>query len=249
MVKSVGISILLLAVLGLLFACSSSGEGGREVSIVQADDGCSPKTVGVKTGEKLNLVVKNESGKDYEIEGIDGTKLEEVVVPEGRTRSVGYTVPGKAGVYKLKCYVPGDVTTIIELQAEGEPQSGVAPAAGDQVSSEPDGETADVTVRVVLNEFNVLPDKTSVRAGSVRFDADNVSTYMVHELAVLRIKDDGSLANLGEIEDLPFGASGALTLEMEPGRYRLACLIAEGEAGSTVDHYKAGMHTEFAVEP
>ncbi len=111
----------LVAVAGLVAlaaACSSSGAGGREVSITQRDDGCTPASVKVTPGEKLKLVVKNESKKDYELEGIEGTKFEEIVVPEGRTRTPGYTVPSGEGTHKFKCYVPGGVSTIIELVAE-----------------------------------------------------------------------------------------------------------------------------------
>ena len=103
-----------ILVLGV--ACASSGAGGREVTIVQKDDGCAPASIAVKPGEKLKLVVKNESSRDYEIEGIEGTKLEELVVPAGKTRTPGYTVPEAGGTNKLKCYVPGGVSTIIELQ-------------------------------------------------------------------------------------------------------------------------------------
>ncbi len=104
-------------ILALGAACSSSGAGGREVTIVQKDDGCAPASIAVKPGEKLKLVVQNESGKDYEIEGIDGTKFEELVVPSGKTRTPGYTVPDGGGTHKLKCYIPDGPSTVIELQA------------------------------------------------------------------------------------------------------------------------------------
>ena len=63
-----------LAIGGMLAlaACGSSGEGGRKVNITQADEGCTPTSIEATAGEKLNLVVKNDSGGDYEIEGIDG---------------------------------------------------------------------------------------------------------------------------------------------------------------------------------
>lgn len=101
----------------LFAACSSSGAGGRPVTITQAAAGCTPTTIQAKTGEKLKLVVKNTSGKDYEVEGIEGTKLEELIVPAGKTRTPGYNVPGTAGTYKIKCYVPNGVSTTIEVQA------------------------------------------------------------------------------------------------------------------------------------
>jgi uncharacterized cupredoxin-like copper-binding protein len=71
---------------------------------------------------------------------------------------------------------------------------------------------------------------------------------MVHELAVLRVKDDGSFENMGEVEDLEPDANGSVVIELTPGDYQLACLIVPGEAGSTVDHYQQGMHTAFTVE-
>ena len=112
--------LLLCLALGSIaaIACSSSGEGGRVVDITQADDGCTPTTIQATPGEKLNLKVKNTTGNTYEIEGEDGTQLEEVLIPEGRTREIGYTVPSEGGTFKLKCYVPGGAETIIEIKAE-----------------------------------------------------------------------------------------------------------------------------------
>src|SRR6266508_3830119 len=74
--------------------------------------------VATTTGEKLNFIVTNESRKEpYEVEGEGGTELEEIVVPEGKTREVGFDVPDEPYTYEIKCYVPGDVTTIIEVEA------------------------------------------------------------------------------------------------------------------------------------
>jgi hypothetical protein len=104
------------ALVALSVACGSSGEGGREVRITQGQDECTPKSIEATPSEKLNLIVTNESDKEpYELEGEGGTKLEEIVVPEGKTRGVGFDVPGEAGSYELKCYVPGDIETIIEV--------------------------------------------------------------------------------------------------------------------------------------
>jgi Cupredoxin-like domain len=99
-------------------ACGSSGEGGREVPITQGENGCTPESIEATAGEKLNLVVTNESSKEpYEVEGEGGTPLEEAIVPEGKTREVGLTVPDEPGTYEIKCYVPGDLETIIEVRA------------------------------------------------------------------------------------------------------------------------------------
>jgi len=244
--------LALLVAVTLAAACSSAGEGGRQVQITQGDRGCTPASVQVTPGEKLQLVVENVTGKTYEVEGIDGTQLEEVLVPEGRTRTVGYIVPDQAGTYKVKCYSPGDVSTIIELRAGGgaggdsQPDT-TATGAGPTKQGVTLGE-ADTTVSVKLADFSVTPDKASVSAGRVKFTAENLSDSLVHELAVLKVKENGSFDVIGEIEDIPAGDQGSVVLELTPGAYQLACLIVPGEAGSTVDHYGKGMHTDFLVE-
>jgi uncharacterized cupredoxin-like copper-binding protein len=239
--------------LGLLFAlflvsvaCAPSGEGGRKIDITQQDEGCTPTSIDAQPGEKLQLVVKNDSGKDYEVEGIEGTRLEEIIVPSGRTRSVGYTVPGEEGDYPLKCYVPGGVSTIISVVASGDPVVGSSEET-ERPGDETEAPMADITVFSILNEFVIGPDVSSVAAGTIEFVAENIGEQ-VHELAVMKVRDDGSFEVLGEIENLDPGTSGAITLNVESGRYQLACLIVPGQAGSLVDHYQEGMYTDFTVE-
>ena len=132
----------IVAVVPILFAaCASSGEGGREVVITQSDDGCTPARIDATPGEKLKLVVKNESDEDYEVEGIEGTKLEEIVVPSGKTRTPGYKVPGgEGGTYKIKCYVPTGPSTIIEIVAGGGAPSsnGVTPEPDPEADETPE---------------------------------------------------------------------------------------------------------------
>jgi uncharacterized cupredoxin-like copper-binding protein len=229
----------------LLAACGSSGAGGREVNITQADSGCTPAVIQATPGEKLKLVVKNESGKDYEVEGIEGTKLEEVVVPSGRTRTPGYTVPDGAGTHKIKCYQPGGVSTIIEVHAGGTATGEQTPASSTAPSGESQGGGAPFAV--TLADYRIDAAADSVPAGAITFAATNASAEHVHELYVLRVKDDGSYTTAGEIEDIGPGASGEMTLDLAPGDYVLACLIVPGEAGSTVDHFKEGMHTPLRV--
>ena len=226
----------------LVFGCGASGAGGREVNITQTDDGCTPTSIEATAGEKLNLVVKNGTGDIYEIEGIEGTKLEEVIVPEGRTRSIGYNVPDSGGTSKVKCYVPGGPATIIEVRA-GE---GAAAESTDGSASVTPDASADSTVTVSLGEYTVEPDSGSVEAGKIQFVAENSGTE-IHELYVLKVRE-GGYDVVGEIENVAPGGAGGMTLELEPGDYQLACLIVPGEADSTVDHFKEGMHTDFTVE-
>ena len=107
---------------------------------------------------------------------------------------------------------------------------------------------AATSVAVRLNSFTVAADKTEVPAGPVTFTATNAHQNEIHELAVLRVKADGSFDNLGEVEDIDPGKSGDVTITLKPGKYLLACLIAAGEAGSTVDHFAYGMRQDFHVK-
>lgn len=120
----------------------------------------------------------------------------------------------------------------------------------------------EATVAVTLQEFAVSADPGSAAAGSVTFDVTNDGPDDVHEFVV--IKTDLSLTELptdatgavdeagggmtvsGEIEDIAVGASGELTLTLEPGAYVLICNIyseAEKEA-----HYQEGMRASFTVQ-
>ena len=238
-------TFLVLAAL-LLAACAASGAGGRPVDVTQLDDGCTPTVIEAVPGEKLDLRVKNDTGKTYEVEGIDGTNLEEVLVPEGRERSVGFNVPDSGGTYHIKCYVPGGISSIIEIRA-GEDNASATATAGRRVLDADLG-PSDATVNIGLREWAIDPEPGSVEAGAIRFDATNESRGIVHELAVIQIQEDGDLEVIGEIENLGVGESGSIVIDLPPGHYQLACLIVPGEAGSTVDHYQEGMWIEFAVE-
>jgi uncharacterized cupredoxin-like copper-binding protein len=235
---------LALAVLAGI-ACSSSGSGGRPVALAQNDDGCTPATIDATPGEKLDLQIKNNTGKDYEVEGIEGTQLEEVIIPGGRDRSVGYNVPGEGGTFKIKCYVPGGASTIIEVRAGEGAAASDAPGGS---ASPTEAVSADATVSVGLKEYQVIASAAAVNAGKIKFEATNNSTTQVHELAVLRVKDDGTFENMGEVEDIDPGSGGSVVIDLAAGRYQLACVIVPGEAGSTVDHYEQGMHIDFTVK-
>ncbi|MGE5595646.1 MAG: cupredoxin domain-containing protein [Hyphomicrobiales bacterium] len=243
-----------VAASSLFAACGGDDDGGdrRVIEITQTDDDCTPNPIALQPGEKVKFEVHNESGKDKEVEGIEGTKLEELIIPKGKTRNLNYTAPDEPGTGKIKCYVPGGSTTIIELQV-----GGGGAATNGEGEEEEDGEGVGQavtdkepqdTVNVDLVEYKVTPDKPSVAEGPTKFVAKNTSTSQVHELAVLRVKDDGDFENMGEIEDLDPGADGEVVLDLPKGKYVLACLIVPGEEGSTVDHFKEGMRVDFEVK-
>lgn len=106
-----------VAASAMVAACSGDDGGTprRVVEITQTDDACTPASIDLKPGEKVTFKVKNDGKKDREIEGIEGMKLEEVLVPSGRTRQVGFSAPSAAGTLKLKCYTPGGAETVIAV--------------------------------------------------------------------------------------------------------------------------------------
>ena len=103
------------------------------------------------------------------------------------------------------------------------------------------------TVKVDLDSFTVKADMASAPKGAIKFIARNLHAKDVHELAVLRLRADGTKQNTGEVQDLKAKTVGEIVLDLPAGKYELACLIAKGEEGSTVDHYTEGMRIPFEV--
>ncbi len=149
-----------------------------------------------------------------------------------------------------------------------EPQSGTSGGGGSASEAAPtcepvgDPATADQQVTVVLSEFTVQPETSSVPAGRIALVARNGGAEP-HELVVVRVenaaalpvKQDGSMAEdqlrpgqlVGEIEEFPAGQDCTAVFELEPGNYVLLCNVVETENGMTESHFAEGMFTEFAV--
>jgi uncharacterized cupredoxin-like copper-binding protein len=94
----------------------------------------------------------------------------------------------------------------------------------------------------------------SVPAGIVKFDVTNSSTDTIHEMIVIKLGtpgeplammagesrvDEDNVGDKGEVSELDPGASGSLTVPLQPGDYILICNIA--------GHFAAGMWTTFTV--
>jgi uncharacterized cupredoxin-like copper-binding protein len=117
-------------------------------------------------------------------------------------------------------------------------------------------------VTVTLQEWAVVPDVATVSAGSVTFNISNTGPEDVHEFVVLRtdlgagslptdstgaVSEDGEgVEVMGEVEDVPVGESGDLTLNMAPGKYVLLCNVYSEEEKEA--HYSMGMRTDFTVD-
>lgn len=259
-----------LAALALLAACDDDAAKGRTVRIVQGEEDCQPGQVVAAPGERIRFVLENESGSEYEFFGADGADLDLVRVAPGGSRERSYTAPKVEGArVKFDCRMRNDgPSTLVELlvTASGAvstpavaPDGDGTPAPDPSASADrrtpaaaatpiPDLEREpDTVIGVTLLEYDVSAERDSVPTGRVRFIATNVSREQAHQLNVLRILPDGSFDRLGGTGDIAPGQGGSVTLDLSPGAYQLACLIARGDAGSGVDHYQQGMFLAFTV--
>ena len=94
----------------------------------------------------------------------------------------------------------------------------------------------------------------SAPAGDVTFEVTNTSKDTIHEMIVMYLADptqplpyiagdqrvdEDKAGDKGEVSELDPGASGSLTVALQPGKYLLICNVA--------GHYAAGMWSEFEV--
>jgi uncharacterized cupredoxin-like copper-binding protein len=122
---------------------------------------------------------------------------------------------------------------------------------------------AGTSIAVTLQEWAVLPAQATAPAGEITFSVTNNGPDDVHELVVMKTDldpaalptvDDGSVDEagegievvVGEIEDIPVGASMDLTVTLAAGNYVLLCNIYTAEEDEA--HYEMGMRTAFTVE-
>ncbi len=107
-----------------------------------------------------------------------------------------------------------------------------------------------------MDSMGVMVSSATVPAGEITFQVVNSSADIEHEMVVAalpdmsaglpynedtaRVDEDADGANLGEVAELEPGASGSLTIRLEPGTYALYCNIA--------GHYASGMWTILTVE-
>ena len=97
---------------------------------------------------------------------------------------------------------------------------------------------ADTVVDVALNDFAFVGLPQTVKGPQVFFRASNEGNEE-HELVVMQVDEP-----LYELEAVPPGAEGTLAAELEPGTYRIVCLVDKD--GKT--HEELGMVVELTVE-
>ena len=116
------------------------------------------------------------------------------------------------------------------------------------------------TVNVVLKEWYVLPDKTTVNAGNISFKVANQgrmehefivikTTVPVHALPVNEKGLDEKRAGkmIGELEDIHPGETREVSFHLAPGSYVLFCNKLEIVGNKVESHYRRGMRVGFTV--
>ncbi|NOX74918.1 MAG: hypothetical protein GXP03_15305 [Alphaproteobacteria bacterium] len=106
------------------------------------------------------------------------------------------------------------------------------------------------------DSMGIMVSTATIPAGEVTFQVVNTSADIEHEMVVAvlpdmsaglpyvediaRVDEEADGVNLGEVAELAPGASGSLTIRLEPGTYTLYCNIS--------GHYASGMWIILTVE-
>lgn len=124
--------------------------------------------------------------------------------------------------------------------------------------------TSGNAVEVSVQEWSINPAVSSVKAGPVTFNVQNIGPKEEHEFVIIKTDlapdqlpklADGSveesaavLSSPGELEGMGAGEHKSGTFDLTPGKYMFICnLIDQGE-GKVQVHFTEGMHTAFTVE-
>jgi uncharacterized cupredoxin-like copper-binding protein len=117
----------------------------------------------------------------------------------------------------------------------------------------PEAAPTDSQVVAEMTDYKITVNVPSAKAGKIKIGVRNLAA-MEHSFEVIKtdlpqdkLPVDGASAKakedgkVGEIKSLPAGKSGAVTLDLQSGKYVFICNIA--------GHYQLGMHTGFTVDP
>ena len=119
-------------------------------------------------------------------------------------------------------------------------------------------------INVTLQEYSIIPEKESAKAGKVTFNIENKGPNEKHELLVFKTdtpldelptQSDGALDEeaselepVDETEPINPGQKTTLSVDLEPGRYILVCNVGEETGGQEIRHFAQGMRAAFTVE-
>jgi hypothetical protein len=116
-------------------------------------------------------------------------------------------------------------------------------------------------VGTTLQEYKIIPNSDTVKAGKVKLETDNVGGS-THELVVVRADDPASLPTkpdgsvdearipagdkVGEIEDVTPHQKKSATFELDPGSYVFFCNIVD-KGNPPISHFQKGMSVRISV--
>jgi uncharacterized cupredoxin-like copper-binding protein len=104
-------------------------------------------------------------------------------------------------------------------------------------------------VQAKLGEYSIILDKTSIPAGPVKFEFENIGTEEHEAVLELAGAEDEPFELNGEeseAEDIQPGEKRTLEWTLDqPGEYQLACYIVN--EGDTESHAMKGMITKFTI--
>jgi uncharacterized cupredoxin-like copper-binding protein len=123
-----------------------------------------------------------------------------------------------------------------------------AAGCGNSTSAQEPKPAAPDTVTGTVSEWSVAVSPATVAAGNITFKITNTGK-LPHEFVILRTAKGagklgggarvGETGHVGEIGDLPVGATKSVTLDLKPGHYSIVCNLPS--------HYKMGMHADLTV--
>jgi len=119
-------------------------------------------------------------------------------------------------------------------------------------------------INVTVQEYSINPEETSAKAGKITFNVENKGPTQAHEFLVFKTdlgvddlptqsdgsldEEDPALEMIDEITEFNPGQKKSLTVELEPGKYILACNRGEETGGQVPSHFAQGMRAAFTVE-
>ncbi len=115
---------------------------------------------------------------------------------------------------------------------------------------------------IKLSEYKMRLSETSVKAGTVVFEGDNVGATK-HEVVLIAADDpkaiptkaDGTIdeekieesTKQGEVGEIEVGKTLRHTYNLKPGKYVVFCNLTSKEAGVDVSHFAKGMSAVITV--
>jgi uncharacterized cupredoxin-like copper-binding protein len=126
-------------------------------------------------------------------------------------------------------------------------------AATDAAGTTTDGAAGGEVLSIDMGEFYYKPKDAQAKAGTLTIDAKNVGSAP-HELVLAKTDlapdklptssdgsvDEESLDVPGEVSEIPGGADGSVSVDLQPGSYVMFCNLP--------GHYASGMYGSLTVK-